>query len=117
MRYVNEQVISAADVSQDHNSIIVPSSTLYRVSAQIVATGSPNAMVVIQVSNDVLSGAAMNTGSFVPTNWSDLGSPVAVASTAPVLIPAVEICYEWVRVVITGGGTGTVTATLQALGF
>jgi hypothetical protein len=117
MRYVNEQIITAANVASTTTSQLVPASNLYRCSVQFALTGSPSATAVLQASNDVIAGSGMNTGHPVPTNWVTLGSSVSLSSASPVLIPSQETCYQWLQVVVTGGGTGTVTVTLQGQGY
>ena len=84
-------------------------------SLQVIATGSPNCAVKIQVSNDI--GEQQANAGFQPTNWSDLsGATVTANSATTFLIPKTEICYNWVRVVCAAGGTGTITANLNARG-
>ncbi len=118
MRYLNEQALSIPDVSVDTNSGKINASNLYRVSCQIVASGSPSATVVLQGSNDVLAGSGMNTGSYVPTNWTTIpNTSTMVSSATTYLIPSTEVCYMWIRVAVTGGGTGTLTANIQGQGF
>jgi hypothetical protein len=81
---------------------------------QVVATGTIAGAVKLQYSNDPVQSPA------VPTNWSDIPSAtVTLTGTAGVFsIPKTDLCYNWVQAVFTAsGGAGTVTATLQGVGF
>lgn len=90
----------------------IPSLNLFECSAQITATGSAAGTLIIQASNDyvVASGA-------VPVNWSAIPlATIAVSGAGSFLIPKIDLCYEYVRLVYTNTGTGTISVRFKALG-
>jgi hypothetical protein len=112
MRQLNEIAVSSSDLSSANGSAIV-SGYLLQLSAQAVVTGSsPVGTLKVQCSNDspgIVGG---------PVNWSDIsGATVSVTGTGSFLIPKIDICYQWIRLVWTKtSGTGAVTVRLQAIG-
>lgn len=114
MRQVNIPVIplqAAATINGD----AVPAERLYSCSAQISATGSAAGTLKLQASNDV-SGADGLPGP--PINWNDIPSATAAVSGAgPVLIPKTDLTYQWIRVVYTNTGTGTISVRLKVWGI
>jgi hypothetical protein len=117
MRYLNEQVISSASVSTNQFSSAIPANNLYRVSVQAVTTGSPAAGLMLQMSNDTINGSGNNIGSTVPTNWTTLGNSVAMNSASSFIIASTEVCAQYLRVVVVGGGSGSVSVNLQGQGY
>lgn len=111
MRQLNDNVITlraAATVT----SAPIPALNLFYCSVQIACVGAGSAGTMkIQASNDdPVNGAA-------PTNWSDIPSAtVTVNAAGAFLIPKTDLCYQWIRVVYTNSGTGTISAILKALG-
>lgn len=114
MRQLNTNIIpvqSAATVT----TAAINAANLFQVSAQITATGAGAAGTLkIQVSNDYTDDTNPN---FAPTNWSDLsGATVTVSGAGVLLIPKQEICYQYIRLVYTNSGTGTISVMLKGLG-
>jgi hypothetical protein len=111
MRQVNEIAIpsqSAATVS----SAAIPALNLFAASAQITSVGAGAAGTLkMQASND--DPLAPNQ----PTNWSDIsGASVAVSGAGSFLIPKLDLCYQWVRLVYTNSGSGTIQVVFKAIG-
>ena len=111
MRQVNDNIIpiqAAASV----NSAAIPALNLFYCSAQIAATGSAAGTMKLQASND--SSDAIN---FAPANWSDIPSAtVSVSGTGAFIIPKTDLCYQYVRIVYSNSGTGTISIVFKALG-
>lgn len=86
---------------------------LFCCSIQIAATGAGAAGTLqLQASND--DPKASNA---VPTNWSNIsGAAVTVSGAGAMLIPKTDLCYQWVRLVYTNTGTGTISVVFKALG-
>lgn len=74
--------------------------------------------VKLQASND----APFQSGGSVPitpSNWTDVASAtVTISASGTLLIPKTDVCYEWIRLVLTSGGgmSGTILTTLKVLG-
>lgn len=113
MRQINEPAIlvqAAATV----NSAAIPALNLFYCSAQLIATGGAAGTFKLQASNDDPHGAP---AQIAPTNWNDIPSAtVAVTGAGSYLIPKTELCYQWVRVVYTNTGAGTIAANFKGLG-
>lgn len=112
MRQINDNIIpvqSAATVT----TAAIPALNLFSCSVQLAATGAGAAGTLkIQASND--HPVAANT---VPTNWSDItGASVSVSGAGAYLIPKTDLCYEYIRLVYTNSGTGTISVVFKALG-
>lgn len=111
MQVVNKNIIpsqAAATVTTE----AVTANQLFACSAQITTTGAGAAGVLkLQASNDNF------TSSVAPANWTDISSAtVTVAAPGVMLIPKTDLCYNWIRLVYTNSGTGTVSVVLQAQG-
>ena len=110
MRPLNDTIIplqAAATVT----SVLIPSMSLFAISAQITATGAGAGTLKMQASNDQPSDNSQ------PTNWVDItGATVTVAGAGAYMIPKTEICYQYVRFVYTNTGTGTIKVITKALG-
>lgn len=90
----------------------IPALNLFSCSVQMSIVGSGAGTLIIQASNDdpKASGA-------VPTNWSAIPSAtVTITGAGAYLIPKTDLCYQYVRVVYTNTGTGTVSCVFKALG-
>ncbi len=97
------------------NSEPVPAERLYSCSAQIAATGSAAGTLKLQASNDV-AGADGLPGP--PVNWNDIPlATVAVSGSGASLIPKTDLTYQWIRVVYTNSGTGTISVRLKVWGI
>ena len=112
MRQVNETIIptqAAATVT----SAAIPALNLFACSVQIATTGSGAAgTLVLQASND-----DSNASNFVPTNWAAVPTAsVSVSGAGSFLIPKLDVCYQWLRVVYTNTGSGTIQVVFKALG-
>lgn len=92
------------------SSAAIPALNLFQCSVQFNVTGSAAGTGKLQGSNDVPAVGA-------PTHWSDIPSAtISVSGAGSFLIPKTDLCYQWVRVVYTNTGTGTVEARFKALG-
>lgn len=112
MRQVNEITI-ASQAAATMNGPAIPSQNLFACSAQITATGSAVGTLKLQASDDNMDGKP----SSVPSNWSDIPSAsVAVSGAGAFIIPKTDLCYQYVRVVYTNTGTGTIQVVFKALG-
>ena len=113
MRSYNEPILNAKDASLNQNSVAVDSQNMSFASVVVKMTGTAAGTVKIQASNDEPTTAAG------PNNWVDIsGASVAVSAAGTFIIPKLDICYQYVRVVYTfSSGTGTVTASLHMIGY
>lgn len=97
----------------------IPTQNMLYCTFQSVATGSAGGTMKLQASND---NPVIGTGQ-VPTNWSDIptvngvAASITVSGAGAVISPVIELCYQWVRVVYTNTGTGTIGASLKIIGF
>lgn len=109
MRFVNDQVLNAADASTNQTSSQVDTSYIVCSSVHAVVTGTAVGTLKLQCSNDPNP----------PSNWSDVPSAsVSITGAGAFLIPKQDVSYQWVRVVFTNSsGTGTITARLKSIGF
>lgn len=112
MRQVNDNIIQqqpAANVT----TAAIPALNLFYCSAQIATVGAGAAGTLkLQASND-----ESEASNFVPTNWSDIPSAsVAVSGAGAFLIPKTDLCYQWVRLVYTNTGSGSISVVFKALG-
>jgi hypothetical protein len=111
MRQVNYNAIplqTAATVTSGP----IDSRNLFYASAQVSITGSGAGTLVIQASND-----DPTVFPFTPVNWTAIPSATVTTSGAGAyLIPKTDLCYEYVRLVYTNTGTGTMSVVFKALG-
>jgi hypothetical protein len=116
MQQFQQKVLDAVGTGTTRNSAAIDASNMLQVSAQCIATGSPTGAVKIQVSNDSPIGMpGLSSSVWTPPNWTDLaGATIAVTSAASFLLPKTDICYQFIRFVYTGSGTGTVTVNIKA---
>ena len=111
MRQVSDNIIplqAAATIT----TAAIPALNLFSCSAQAVSTGSGAGTLVIEASNDepIAPGAT-------PVNWSLIPSAsVSVSGAGAFLIPKTDLCYQWVRLVYTNTGSGTISVIFKALG-
>lgn len=111
MRQVNDNIITV-QAAATVTTAAIPALNLFYASAQIAATGSAAGTLKMQASND--DPVASNG---VPTNWSDIPSAtIVVTGAGAFLIPKTELCYQYVRLVYTNTGTGTISVIFKALG-
>lgn len=96
------------------NSDAIPTENMLYCSVQVTSTGSSAGTAKLQASND---NPVIGNG-MVPTHWTDIASAsVAVSGAGSVLIPITNLCYQWIRVVYTNTGTGTIGAMVKIIGF
>lgn len=113
MRSFNEPILNGADASSNKNSVAIDSQNMSFASVVVKMTGTAAGTVKIQASNDE------PTTSAGPNNWVDIsGATVSVSAAGTFIIPKLDICYNFIRVVYTfTSGTGTVTASLHMIGY
>jgi len=85
----------------------------------IAGIGSCAGTIQAQVSNDPCPGTF---SSFVPVNWSNLGSPLTFTQSSTAsnqLLPKVDSSYTALRAIFTdsSGGTNTALISLQFSGL
>lgn len=109
MRQVNDHIIpvqAAATVT----TAAITALNLVEASAQITATGAASGTLKMQASNDDIPNGP-------PVNWSDIpNATIAVSASGSFLIPKTDLCYQYVRLVYTNAGTGTISVVFKALG-
>ncbi len=111
MRQVNDNVIQT-QAAATVNSQAIPALNLLYCSAQINATGAAAGTLKFQASNDEPVGYLAQ-----PTHWSDIpGATVAVSASGSFLIPKIELSYQFIRLVYTNTGTGTISVVFKAIG-
>lgn len=116
MKIANFKPLDSQTSASSASSPAIDLSQVYRLSVQIVASsGSIDGSVKLQVSNDVIDTNYLNQKA--PTNWSDLGSPVALVAPGVALIPSQDVCYRSLRVVYTSANpanTSLLTVSIMA---
>lgn len=111
MRQVNDNIVKT-QAAGTVTTAAIPALNLFYGSAQIATTGSGSGTLKFQASNDDFTGSPT-----APTNWSDIPSAsIVVTGAGAFLIPKIEFCYQWVRLVYTNTGTGTISIVFKALG-
>lgn len=126
MQQFQEKVLDAASTADTANSAAIDASNMLQISAQCIATGSPTGAVKIQVSNDSPIGLkGFSSSVWTPINWTDIpydsrapiGTPpsVEIPEAGSFLIAKLDICYQFIRIVYTGSGTGTITVRIKAI--
>lgn len=89
------------------NSAPINTENIFNGSFHAIVNGSLTGIVKIQASND---------NSLVPTNpvnWVDIpAASVAITNSGNYLIPKIDICYEFIRVVFVFS-SGSFSPTLQ----
>lgn len=111
MRQVNENIVPV-QAAGAVTTAAIPALNLFYCSAQIAATGSAAGTMKLQASND-----DPTQGNVTPTNWSDIsGATVSVSGAGAFLIPKTDLCYQYIRIVYTNSGTGTISIVFKALG-
>lgn len=111
MRKLLEKVLTNASVTT--SSVVIPADQTFAASVIAVVTGTtPVGTLVLEASNDIVA-----TPAVPPTNFAVIGT-VSISATGVVIIPKVDICYEWLRVTFTKtSGTVGVTALLKTSGI
>lgn len=114
MKYVNSQVLSAADTSSQNGNQIDANQLISASFHAYFGDGSANGTVKIQGSNDI-TNQGYNPDNFVVSNWTDVpNASASITSGASALITINQLSYRWLRVVYTrsSGGSSTVTANM-----
>lgn len=97
-------------------SAAIPVGNAFSCSLQVNSTGAAAGTAVIQASNDHIPGDFATLQA--PTNWTAItGITVTVTTAGSVLIPKFDLSYQYIRVVYTNTGTGTVQAVLSVTGI
>lgn len=113
MRQLNTNIIPSQNAATVTTAAVNAANLLY-VSVQLTATGSAAGNLKIQVSNDYTDDTNPN---FAPTNFSDLsGATVTVSGAGVYLIPKTDLSYQYIRLVYTNSGTGTISVMLKGIG-
>lgn len=118
MRTKNDQLnLSSSDVSSSITSDAIWLGHIVNMSVQVVLTGSPNATLRLEASND--EGATENNlANATITNWTEIPTTSQTVNAAgSVLINLQDVGYRWFRLVWTGGGTGTISARYNLKGI
>lgn len=116
----NDLIMSNLATSANQTSKIQWSQKIVRASFQIVVTGSASAgSLQLQWSNDLAIGNF--PWIFIPTNWTNLGTSVAVSGAAVLSIPLTELSYEYLQLIYTdtssGAGNGVLNARMKSMGL
>lgn len=105
MKYLSVPLFPSTEVSSNVDSAVLDCNQLFKLSAQVnVEDGPMNGSCQFQVSNDIST----------PSNWSNLGSPVALGAVSSSLFTATDLCYRWLRASISNDGSPTNTITTVA---
>ena len=112
MKFANEKIISAADMSSSFSSDAILLDQIYGYSFQAVFTGTPNGVFKLQCSNDDVKSSSSVVG------WSDVGSSSQAISAAGDLFYNIDAAhYKWVRIVYTrSSGSGSCDVVYFAKG-
>lgn len=117
MKYLSFNPIVDAPNNASISSSAIDGSQLVKLSVQAVATGTPTGSLQVQFSNDQVP-VGYTFQNFTPTNWNDLGFPVAITSATTYGIAQQDICYRALRLVYTSSdvlATGTLNVHIMAL--
>lgn len=121
MRDVRVQLFNGADTDATMESDAFAIQQNFKLSGQVISTdpgGNIDGSLQLWVSND--QAPAGNNAPFTPTNWSAFGSAITVDQAEVQLIPAVDICYRWIKGVYTdnsaGASTGLLTVNIEMQG-
>jgi len=112
MKFCNEKIISAADMSADFESDPILLDQIYGFSFQAVFTGAPDGVIKLQASNDD------KTFNQTPVNWDDIAdSSYTVSAAGTYMWNFNGAFYKWVRVVyLFASGTGACDVTYVSKG-
>jgi hypothetical protein len=120
MRFLNQLAVTGANIATSTNSTAFDGSYLVKASTLATFTGTPAGTIELQASNDDAPYTGNDAALFTPTNWVLIpNTNVTVSGAGSVLIPAVDICYQYIRVsfIATGGSAGTMNVRLKTVGF
>lgn len=110
MRPLNTNVIPL-QAAGPATSLPIICDQLFYVSVQAVCTGAAGGTMKLQASNDFpVNGVA-------PVNFTDIpGASVTITGAGSFLIPKTELSYQYVQVVYTNTGSGTISARAKFIG-
>jgi hypothetical protein len=95
-------------------SAAVKAINLFEVSGQaVVTTSTVTGYLTLQGSNDIQGSDGV---SGIPTNWTDITSPLAITGAGAFLIPKTDLCYQNIRCSFNNSGTGSFNVNIKALG-
>jgi len=119
MRYVNANILSAADNASQNGSAIDANQLISASFMAYFGDAGANGTLKIQASNDPYN-AKYNypEGSFTPTNWVDIpNASASISSGGSAIITITGMCYRWIRAVYTrsSGGSSTINVNMDAL--
>lgn len=97
MKYSNIPLIIQAPMDANVVSAVIDFNQLIKMSAQVIVSGSGSVSgnLQLQVSNDICTN--QNPKTFLPANWSNLGSPTALSGQGVSLVAQQDMCYRWLR--------------------
>lgn len=110
--------ISAASAATTTTSNAADASMVYRMSAQVnVSAGTSLGTLQLQVSDDIVPANYLFSNAPF-TNWSNLGSSVAISTAGSSIIAQQEMCYRALRAVYTDtfANVSTITAVADSAG-
>ena len=116
MRNLNQPFVIANSGTSSTQAI--DTTNTLRASAQAVFTdGTAAGILSLQGSNDQTNAGNL-PADFTPTHWSTIVSASATTAGAITMIPSTELSYRWIRIVfVSTGGAGTITVSLNTLGY
>lgn len=118
MRFLPYSPIASAAATGSTTSAPIDMSQIVKMSAQVViGAGTATGSMQLQVSNDHSTGAQF-FGNQTFTNWSNLGSPVAVTTSGVTLVAQQDMCYKALRAVYTDtfANVSTIVAVADVAG-
>jgi hypothetical protein len=120
MRNVCVNIFSASDADSSNGSKIDANQLVSASFAVRISDTDLDGTIKIQASNDQITSGTPRA-NFTPTNWVDIpDASVTVTNGVPsaslIVIP--NMCFSWVRAVLTQTtpGTGTANVDMNALG-
>jgi hypothetical protein len=117
MRYINKNILSAADTSSQNGSKVDANQLVSASFAFRFGDAGANGTCKIQASNDPCAFGNL-AADFTVTNWVDVpNASAAITSGASALITIANMSYRWIRAVYTrsSGGSTTVNCDMNAL--
>lgn len=93
---------------------------LDNIGVQLNFTGSPSGNFQVQLSidyNQDNNGNVISAGNWTPIYFSDpriAGTNIPPALGSPIYLDLNQLSAPWIRIVYTGGGSGTLNAFIAA---
>jgi hypothetical protein len=100
---VNSIALNAASTASNQTSSAINIENVEGFAVQVTFTGSPSGNFIVKGSND-----GTNFGQISTTDISTAGTT---------MLNNFDQHYQWVQLVWTGSGTGTVTAIVTGKGY